>query len=275
MHLHRNLISDSVLVQETVELLLTTGGAATVMDIADAVLKLSNLQEDLAIQLIADVIRGDRRLGFREREIVELILEDVDSRLLCDTDFVVVDVETTGAKTPPCRITEIGAFRISGGRITDSFETLVNPLTPIPPFIASLTGISDEMVRAAPIFADVVMDWLNFADGAVLVAHNAAFDVRFLNHEIGTVFPGWRMSNEHLCTVKLSRSLFPTLENHRLHTVAEHFSIYITNRHRAGGDALATAEVFIHMLDHLGYHGVHDFGSARRFRQLDQVAVPV
>jgi DNA polymerase III epsilon subunit family exonuclease len=275
MHWHRTLISDSILVQETVELLLATGGTASVMDIADNVLKLTNVHSELAIQLVADVIRGDRRLSFREREIVELILEDVDSRLLSDIDFVVVDVETTGAKTPPCRITEIGAYRISRGRITASFETLVNPQTPIPPFIATLTGISDEMVSTAPLFADVVNDWLNFADGAVLVAHNAAFDVRFLNHEIGGVFPGWRMGNEHLCTVKLSRCLFPHLENHRLHTVAENFSIFINNRHRAGDDALATAEIFLHMLRHLDGHGVRDLGGARSFKRPTRVSVPV
>ncbi|MEO6390536.1 MAG: exonuclease domain-containing protein [Pyrinomonadaceae bacterium] len=272
MNWHRNLISDSVLVQETVELLLALGGSASVLDIADTVLRISNLHEELAIQLVTDVIRGDRRLGFRERSTVELLLDDSDAWLLRDTDFVVVDVETTGAKTPPGRITEIGAFRISRGQITDTFETLVNPQTPIPPFIADLTGITDDMVKTAPLFADIAHDWLNFADGTVLVAHNAAFDVRFLNHEIGTVFPGGRMSNEHLCTVKLSRSLFPTLDNHRLHTVAEHFAIFITNRHRAGGDARATAEVFLHMLEHLSDHGVHDLGGARSFKRHQRVA---
>lgn len=275
MQWHRNLVSNSVLVEETVELLMATGGAASVMDIADAVLKMSNLHTELAIQLVGDIIRGDRRFGFREREIVELFWEDLDARLLSETEFVVVDVETTGAKTPPCRITEIGAYRISQGRIVDSFETLVNPEMPIPSFIATLTGITDDMVKDAPVFADVATDWLNFADGSVLVAHNAAFDVRFLNHEIGNVYPGWRMSNDHLCTVKLSRSLFPHLENHRLHTVAENFSIFIANRHRAGGDALATAEIFLHMLAHLDDHGVRDLGGARSFKRADRVHAAV
>lgn len=275
MHWHRNLISNSVLVEETVDLLLATGGTASVLDIADAVLKMSNIHTELAIQLVGDIIRGDRRFGFREPEIVELFWEDFDARLLSETDFVVVDVETTGAKTPPCRITEIGAYRISQGRITDSFEKLVNPETSIPPFIATLTGITDDMVKDAPVFADVVTDWLNFADGAVLVAHNAAFDIRFLNHEIDRVYPGWRMSNDHLCTVKLSRTLFPHLENHRLHTVAENFSIFIANRHRAGDDALATAEIFLHMLTHLDDHGVRDLGTARSFKRPELVSAAV
>ncbi|MEP7227796.1 MAG: exonuclease domain-containing protein, partial [Gemmatimonadales bacterium] len=157
-----------------------------------------------------------------------LVPEAQGSPLLDDCAFAVVDVETTGVRSGyGDRITEIAVAVVHGERREIVFETLVNPQTPIPPFIATLTGITDAMVSEAPLFADVVTDWLNFADGAVLVAHNAAFDVRFLNHEIGNVFPGWRMSNEHLCTVKLSRSLFPTLDNHRLHTVAEHFSIFI------------------------------------------------
>lgn len=272
IHWHRNLISNSVLVEETVDLLLATGGAASVLDIADAVLRMSNVHTELAIQLVGDIIRGDRRFGFREPEIVELFCENFDARLLSETEFVVVDVETTGAKTPPCRITEIGAYRIREGRIADSFETLVNPEMSIPPFIASLTGITDDMVKDAPVFAEIVTKWLDFADGAVLVAHNAAFDIRFLNHEIDRVFPGWRMSNDHLCTVKLSRTLFPHLENHRLHTVAENFSIFIANRHRAGDDALATAEVFLHMLTHLDDHGVRDLGTARSFKRPDRVS---
>ena len=150
----------------------------------------------------------------------------------------------------------MGAYRISQGRIVAEFETLVNPETPIPPFIVNLTGISNEMVKDAPCFAEVAHRWLEFAGDAVLVAHNASFDVRFLNHELSRVFPGRRMANSHLCTVVLSRRIFPGLENYRLQTVAEHFSININNRHRAAGDALATAEIFIRMLERLNEHGI-------------------
>jgi DNA polymerase-3 subunit alpha (Gram-positive type) len=107
--------------------------------------------------------------------------------------------------------------------------------------------------------------WLDFAGDAVLVAHNANFDVRFLNHEIARVFPGRRMANSNLCTVVLSRRIFPGLMNYRLQTVADHFSITINNRHRAASDALATAEIFIHMLSRLDEHGVRDLAAARRF----------
>jgi DNA polymerase III subunit alpha, Gram-positive type len=263
--LRRNLVSDSALVQETVEMLRVCGGCAPATDIADIVLKLSDLDAELASIVVADLVKDDHRLSLRDDRTVELVYEDTEARLLHETDFVVVDVETTGAKTPPSRIMEVGAYRVTGGRITAEFHSLVNPQISIPPFISRLTGISDQMVKEAPLFADIAHPWLDFLDESVLVAHNAQFDVRFLNHEIARIFPGRRMVNSHLCTVKLSRSVFPGLMNYRLHTVAEHFTIPIVNRHRAADDARATAEIFIRMLSRLEEHGVRDVASARRF----------
>jgi len=192
-------------------MLRVCGGCAPAVDIADLVLKLSDLDSEIAAMLVADLIKDDHRLHLRDDSVVELNCENVEARQLVETDFVVVDVETTGAKTPPGRVTEIGAYRVSRGRIVAEFQTLVNPETIIPPFIVQLTGITNEMVKGAPIFADVAHHWLDFADEAVLVAHNSPFDVRFLNHEISRVFPGRRMINAHLCTVKLSRRIFPGL----------------------------------------------------------------
>ncbi|HWS99969.1 MAG TPA: exonuclease domain-containing protein [Pyrinomonadaceae bacterium] len=265
MEPRRNLVSDSALVQETVEMLRVCGGRAPAADIADIVLKLPDLDAGVAAMLVADLIKDDHRLLLRDGTTVELDCENAEERVLAESDFVVVDVETTGAKTPPCRVTEVGAYRVSRGRIVAEFQTLVNPQAEIPPFIVELTGITNEMVRTAPVFADVAHAWLDFADEAILVAHNAPFDVRFLNHELARVYPGRRMVNTHLCTVKLSRRIFPGLLNYRLHTVAEHFAIPIINRHRAAGDALATAEIFLRMLDRLHEHGVRDVAGARLF----------
>jgi DNA polymerase III epsilon subunit family exonuclease len=265
MQPRRNLVSDSALVQETVDMLRVCGGCAPAIDIADIVLKLSDLDAELAALVVADLVKDDHRLSLRDDLIVELVCEDPEARPLHETDFVVVDVETTGAKTPPSRIMEVGAYRVQEGRIVAEFHSLVNPQLPIPPFIVRLTGISDGMVREAPLFADIAHEWLDFVDEAVLVAHNAQFDVRFLNHEIARVYPGRRMINTHLCTVKLSRRIFPGLLNYRLHTVAEHFTIPILNRHRAADDALATAEIFIRMLARLREHGARDLADARRF----------
>jgi DNA polymerase III epsilon subunit family exonuclease len=260
-----NLVSDSTLVQETIELLRGNGGKANAAEIVDAIFKVSNIDADLAGLLVADLVRDDRRFKFLDSKTVEL-LPDFESRYLEELDFVVVDVEATGAKTPPNRIIELGAYRISGGRIVDKFLTLVNPEIPIPRFVIALTGISNDMVKQAPVFAEVAPRWLEFVEDAVLIAHNAPFDTSFLNHEISRVYPGHRMINTHLCTVKLARHTVPGLLNYRLDTVADHFSIPIFHRHRAGSDALATAEVFLHLLTRLKNLGVIDLAGARQFQ---------
>lgn len=264
-----NLISDSTLVQETIELLRDCGGRANAAEIVDAVFKVSHIDEELAVLLVADLVKGDRRFKVIDGKTIELQEDDNETRLLNDLDFVVVDLEATGAKMPPNRVIELGAYRISQGRIVDNFLTLVNPEIPIPRFVISLTGITNEMVKSAPVFADVAPRWLDFVKDAVIIAHNAPFDTSFLNHEIARVYPGHRMLNPHLCTVRLSRRVFPGLNNYRLDTVADHFSIAISHRHRAGSDALATAEVFLHLLSRFGDHGITDLAAARKFQFLD------
>jgi DNA polymerase III epsilon subunit family exonuclease len=261
-----NLVSDSSLVQETIDLLRVSGGRANASEIVDAVFKVSHIDEELAGLLVGDLVRDDRRLKIIDGNIVELQPYDCESRLLEDLDFVVVDVEATGAKMPPNRIIELGAYRIRRGRIVDKFVTLVNPEISIPRFVVALTGITNEMVKQAPLFAEVAPRWLEFVEDAVLIAHNAPFDTNFINHEISRVYPGHRMMNPHLCTVTLSRRAVPGLANYRLETVADHFAIDIANRHRAGSDALATAEVFIRILARLEEHGVRDLAAARIFQ---------
>ena len=262
-----NLASDSTLVQDTIDLLNCSGGRAAASEIVDAVFKLSHIDDELAGLLVADLIRNDRRFKIVENNTVELLADDSHSRLLRDLDFVVVDVEATGAKTPPNRLIELGAYRIRGRCIVDKFHSLVNPEIPIPRFVASLTGISNDMVKDAPVFAEVAPKWLDFVSDSVLVAHNAPFDTSFLNHEISRVYPGNRMINPHLCTVRLSRRALPDISNHRLETIASHFSIPIASRHRAGSDALATAEIVLLLLIELEEtHGIKDLAAARRFQ---------
>jgi DNA polymerase III epsilon subunit family exonuclease len=266
MRFNTNLVSDSPLVQETVDVLRFCGGEASCADIADIVLKLPDLEPDTAALLVAELVKDDQRLHITNDFVVQLRCSDDEARLLAESPFVVVDVETTGAKTPPNRITEVGAYRIERGRIVAEFQSLVNPQTRIPPFIVGLTGITDDMVKQAPLFSEIAASWLDFAGDAILVAHNAQFDVRFLNYELSRIFPGQRMVNSSLCTVKLSRSSIPGLMNYRLHTIAEHFHIPILNRHRAAGDALATAEIFLRILDRMHLHGVRDIAEARQFK---------
>ena len=263
---YSNLVSNSTLVQETFDLLRLSGGRANASQIVDVVFKVSHIDEELAGLLVGDLIRGDRRFNVIDGQTIELRVEDCESRSLAELDFVVVDIEATGAKMPPNRIIELGAYRIRGGRIVDEFVTLVNPEFSIPRFVMSLTGISNEMVKQAPLFAEVAPQWLGFVKDAVLIAHNAPFDTNFLNHEISRVYPGNRMFNPHLCTVTLSRRALPGLANYRLDTVADHFSIPISNRHRAGSDALATAKVFLRILDRLEELGVRTLAAVRHFQ---------
>lgn len=270
-----NLVSDSTLVQDTIDLLTGSGGRAAATEIVDAVFKLSHVDDELAGLLVADLIRNDRRFKI-ENHTVELLQDERQSRLVKDLDFVVVDVEATGAKTPPNRLIELGAYRIRDGRIVDKFLSLVNPEIPIPRFVATLTGISNDMVKQAPVFADVAPRWLDFVSDSILIAHNSNFDTNFLNHEISRVYPGHRMVNPHLCTVKISRRVLPDLLNHRLDTIADHFSIPIVSRHRAGCDALATAEIFIHLLQKLeAFHGVKDLADLCLLNDMDDTYIKI
>ena len=260
-----NLISESLLISETIELLQSSGGRASAVKVVDYVMKIRQPAPDLAKLLVLDLVETDPRIQLIE-DTVELIQEKFANRILSETDYVVFDLETTGAKTPPCRITEIGAFRVSGGKITEEFHTLVNPESPIPIFISQLTGISNQMVAHAPKFHEIAPEFLEFIGDSVLVAHNAHFDLRFLNHEIGRIHENYRVANPHLCTVNLSRKLLPHIENHRLNTVAEYYSVALINHHRASEDARATAQIFINLLDELDALNVTDLATAKKLK---------
>ncbi|KXJ98630.1 MAG: DNA polymerase III subunit epsilon family exonuclease [Acidobacteria bacterium OLB17] len=259
MKRYPNLISNSLLINETISLLRSFNGRASAVSVVDFVMKIRRPDPLMAKLLVADLIERDPRLELCEETVV-LVADDGLDGDIADTEFVVFDLETTGAKEPH-RVTEIGAYRVRGLEVQDTFQTLVNPETSIPPFITALTGISDEMVANAPRFAEIAGDLLEFIGDAVLVAHNSAFDMRFLNHEIGLVFPEYRLANQCLCTVQLSRRLLPDIENHKLKTVADHYSIDLSNHHRAGADAYATAYVFINLLDQLRGEGVTDLAT--------------
>ena len=266
MAAHANLVSESLLVLETIDYLISVGGTAKAARLVEYVMNIGNATDEMARGLMGDIVERDLRLSI-DGDSVILSEPDHDSIDLCSTSFVVFDLETTGAKTPPCRITEIGAFKVENCEVTDEFHTLVNPETPIPPFITDLTGISDEMVKDAPRFSEVADEFLRFIGDSVLVAHNSPFDLAFLNHEIGRIHEDCRVGNPDLCTVRLSRQLLPDIENHKLKTVAKHYSIALVNHHRASDDAHATAQIFINLLSMLAEKGIKDLGSARKLSQ--------
>jgi DNA polymerase-3 subunit epsilon len=169
---------------------------------------------------------------------------DVLSRL----SYVVVDVETTGTRHyAGDRITEIAAVVVRNGRVTDVFETLVNPQRPIPAFVTQLTHITWDMVKDAPTFRSVETELLDVMAGHVFVAHNANFDWRFISSEVRRS-SGRELIGRRLCTVKLARRLLPQLPRRSLDYVAGYYGIEITRRHRAGGDAVATAHCLLRLL---------------------------
>jgi DNA polymerase III epsilon subunit family exonuclease len=265
MKSHRNLISDSALIQETFDLLSKNGGRAAFTEVVDVVFRLAHADKELAASLVGDLVRGDPRFSIEATHLT--ILDDpIERRPLSEIDFVVLDVEAIGARGVPAKIIELGAYHVRSGKIIDEFQTLIDPGVRLPRFIAALTGISDEMLKGAPKFAEVVDAWLNFAGDAVLVAHNSSFDLALLNQEIARVFPGCRMRNAELCTVKLARRLMRTLDSHNLDALAEHFGLEIAQRHRAAGDARATAQLLLRLLDQLDAHGVRTLIEARSFR---------
>jgi len=265
MIIPRNLISDSTLVQDAFDLLSANGGRASFADIANSVFCLSHAEEELAAKLVADLIAHDPRFTIDETHLA-LNADSPERRPLAEIDFVVLDVEAVTVRSQPAKIIELGAYRLKAGAIIDEFETLINPEVPLPRFIANLTGISDEMLKHAPLFSEIVSSWLDFAGDAVLVAHNSDFDLRLLNREIGRCFPGYRMRNGELCTVDLARRLMRNLDGHNLDALADHFGFEISRRHRAAGDAFATARLFMQLLNQLESHGMHTLAQARDFR---------
>ncbi|MEJ7812931.1 MAG: 3'-5' exonuclease, partial [Gemmatimonadaceae bacterium] len=168
---------------------------------------------------------------------------------LAGMPFVVVDVETTGSRPwAGDRITEIAAIVVRDGEIVERYETLVNPERAIPPMITAITRINWSMVKDAPRFRDVCRDVLALLDGRIFVAHNADFDWRFVSAEVSRA-TGMLLDGQRLCTVRLARKLLPQLRSRRLDSVAEHYGVEIPARHRAGGDAIATAHILQRLLD--------------------------
>lgn len=170
--------------------------------------------------------------------------------------FAVVDVETTGARSGRGdRVTEIAIYSLCDGEIEPLFTSLVNPERPIPRFVSALTQITDDMVRNAPTFSDIVGEVTDALAGRVFAAHNARFDWAFVARELKRA-RSVVLSGPRVCTVQLSRRLVRGLKSRGLDSVAAYFGIEIEGRHRAAGDALATAQVLQRLLDLAGEQGI-------------------
>jgi DNA polymerase III subunit epsilon len=183
--------------------------------------------------------------------------------------FSVVDVETTGGRpSHGDRITEIAVVTVRDAQITDVFETLVNPECPIPPMITQITRITSAMVRDKPVFSSIADEVVQRLEGNIFVAHNASFDWRFVSHEVfrGT---GRVIDGASLCTVKLARKVLPQLPRRNLDSVARYYSVDIPPevRHRAAGDAIATAKVLLALLRDVADRGITTWGALDAFQR--------
>ncbi|MCW2777857.1 MAG: polymerase epsilon subunit [Frankiales bacterium] len=196
---------------------------------------------------------------------VQSTLDDLGTPLR-DVTFVVVDLETTGATPNSCAITEIGAVKVRGGEVLGEFQTLVNPPTSIPPFIAVLTGITDQMVAGAPRLDQALPAFFEFSRGAVLVAHNAPFDLGFLKAGCRQLDLDWP-APQSLDTARLARRVLTRDEapNCKLSTLARLFRAEVTPCHRALADAQATVDVLHGLLARLGGLGVHSLEELQSF----------
>ncbi len=168
--------------------------------------------------------------------------------------YAIVDIETTGGSPKASKITEIAIYKHNGKEIIDEFISLINPEMKIPDFIIRLTGINDRMVQGAPKFYEVAKQIIEFTEDCVFVAHNVGFDYGILRQEFKWL--GYDFRKPHLCTVRASRYVLPGHESYSLGKLSRNLGIEIKGRHRAGGDALATAHLFtiLHDKDKTNLH---------------------
>lgn len=160
--------------------------------------------------------------------------------------FAIIDTETTGGNPAKDRIMEIAIFVHDGEKVVEEYTTLINPKVPIAPFIRALTGINENMLRNAPTFEEVADEILRLMDQAVFVAHNASFDYGVLRNEFRRI--GKRFQSKQLCTVKLSRKILPGYNSYSLGKLSKDLGIALEGRHRAYGDASATAKLFTKLM---------------------------
>lgn len=160
--------------------------------------------------------------------------------------YAIVDIETTGGYAAAHGITEISIHVFDGNKVTEKFETLINPGLPIPRYIQAMTGITDEMVAGAPAFENVAETIYNLLNDKIFVAHNVNFDYSFIKNHLEEY--GFALNVKKLCTVRLSRKIFPGFPSYSLGKLCHSLGIRIQNQHRAGGDTEATVQVFKQLL---------------------------
>jgi DNA polymerase III epsilon subunit family exonuclease len=241
-------------------------GSLSAVEAARSLFKTSSISDGLACSLLEEVTAGDSRVAC-VGATVSLAGKRADPALE-EAEFVVFDLETTGLAAERCRICEVGAVRVQGLELVDSFQSLVNPGVPLPQQVARLTGLRDQELRRAPSMGGVLRRFLAFAGDDLLVAHNARFDQRFLERQL-LLRHGRRLSEPPLCTAALARRLLESrVRRVGLASLAHFFGVPTTPCHRALPDAEATAQVLVRLI------GLAQEIGARRLSDLRALAAP-
>ena len=250
------------------ETLLVRGEPLGVVEAVHQLIASDNASILVCRQIMHSLVTHDARFcwagGGDEQDLVSLSHWEVPDPDLWDVPFVALDLETTGARPGEGKITEIGAVRIEGLKEVRLFSTLVNPMRPIPAMITHITGITQEMVAGAPRIEEVIPELLEFLQGAVVVAHNAPFDVGFLNYELRRL-KGRRLGEGAIDTLPLARALAPGLPNYRLGTVADALGAPVSACHRALADARAAGHVFVTLACRLQEQGITRLNQTRSY----------
>ena len=246
-------------------LLVRRGRPLEVGHVAAQLLRLRGCPERLQRLLVAEIVEGDARLAWLGRDLVGLAPPDWSLTELTAATFCVVDLETTGGSPGHSKVTEIGAVRLVALDVDERFSTLVNPGRPIPPIVTDLTGIDDRMVSESPDIEQALAGFVDFAGQDVLVAHNAPFDLRFLNYERRRLW-GRYFTQPWLDTLVLARRLLNgRVGRHDLGTLADWAETAVRPNHRALPDAEATAEVLVRLIGLLAERGVNTLERAVAF----------
>jgi len=242
--------------QKLYEYLLERPAGASPRELLDLIFTQPGADPEFGPRFLRTLLAPDPRFVWRATEGCWSVgAHEALARPLSDTTFVVVDLETTGLGTSAAGIIELGAARVCSGRVVAEFAQLVNPGVRLPPFITRLTGIDDALLAEQPSIAAVWPRFVEFLADDVIVAHNAAYDLGYLNSAAVTL-DGRRLPHAHLCTLKLARRLLPELRRRGLDALAAHFGIPQTDRHRALGDVRITVEVLFQLLERLAARGV-------------------
>ncbi|MFM8828076.1 MAG: PolC-type DNA polymerase III [Actinomycetota bacterium] len=233
------------------DLIARLGRPVTVAEVAVEALGIGGCPESVARRLAGDIVAGDYRLAW-DGDLIADAGGARDAVALGVTSFCIVDLETTGGAPGSSALTEIRAVRVEGLRVTERFSTLVDPECPVPPHITGITGIDDAMVRGQPVIDVALPAFIAFARDDVLVAHNAPFDLRFLNYERLRLRDGY-FTQPWLDTLVLARRLLNgAVPRHDLSTLAAWAGSPVRPAHRALADAEATASVLIALIGLMG-----------------------